>query len=316
MSPVKDNTAAMETPSLSGMVFDIQKFSIHDGPGIRTTVFLKGCPLRCLWCHNPESHDAAPEVSLMPGRCIGCGHCQSACPHHCHTLDGETHLYNREACMRCGRCAEECHARAIELIGQSMSVDQILAEVEKDRPFYETSGGGMTLSGGEPLFQFEFTLALLQEARRRKLHTCLETSGFAAFNQLEQLLPLVDLFLFDYKETDPARHMEYTGVPRDTIADNLVRLDQAGAPLILRCPIIPGLNARDDHFAGIAALANRLRNLQEVHLMPYHPMGRSKNERLGKPVGFGETSFPSTDDAESWRTKVASATAVPVRLGN
>ena len=201
----------------SGMVFDIQKFSIHDGPGIRTTVFMKGCPLRCLWCHNPESFDGGAEISLVPAKCIGCGHCFMVCPRHCHSRTGASRDYNRSVCIRCGLCADQCYARAIELIGRKMTVDDVLAEVEKDRPFYETSGGGMTLSGGEPMFQFEFTLALLAAARRRKLHTCIETAGFAAVDRFAQLLPLVDLFLYDYKETDPVRHEEYTGVPRDTL---------------------------------------------------------------------------------------------------
>ena len=252
----------------------------------------------------------------MPAKCIGCGHCLTACPSHCHTRQGDVRVYTRSTCVRCGLCAEQCYAYAIELIGRTRTVDEVLAEVEKDRPFYETSGGGMTLSGGEPLFQFDFTLALLTEARRRKLHTCLETAGFAAFDRFAQLLPVVDLFLYDYKETDPVRHQEYTGVPRDPIVENLLRLDQAGARIILRCPIIPGLNDREDHFAGIAALAGLLRNVIEIQLLPYHPLGTSKNERLGKPAPLKGKTFPTAEVLTEWQQRVVASTRVPVRLGN
>lgn len=301
---------------MTGMVFDIQKFSIHDGPGIRTTVFLKGCPLRCLWCHNPESQESGLEISLVPSKCIGCGYCFKACPLNCHVIapHGER-VFNHARCRRCGVCAEKCYAGAIELIGREMSVEQVMADVERDRPFYETSGGGMTLSGGEPLFQFDFTRALLQEAKRRELHTCVETCGFAPFEQIEQLMPFVDLFLYDYKETDPERHREYTGVPREVIVENLIRLDRLGAKIILRCPIVPGLNARDDHFAGIAALANRFDNIREIHLMPYHPLGKSKSERIGKTAPLDEAAFPEAGMIDAGVTTVAALTRIPVRNG-
>ncbi len=297
----------------SGMIFDIQKFSIHDGPGIRTTVFLKGCPLDCLWCHNPESKDHAPEIAFDPARCIGCRACALACPEGGHTLDAAGHRYDRSLCRRCGTCAAACHAGALERIGREMTVAAVLEEVLKDRPFYETSGGGMTLSGGEPLLQPGFTRDLLAAAAAHGLHTCVETCGFAAWSDLQAILPLTGLFLYDCKETDPARHLACTGVASDPILDNLRRLDQAGAKLILRCPIIPGLNDRPDHLEGIARLANGLQHLLEINLMPYHPLGASKSARIGVAYPLENKAFAEKERTEAWLAQVQRLVRIPVR---
>ena len=300
---------------MKGRIFQIQRFSIQDGPGIRTTVFLKGCPLRCLWCHNPESARPEPQLFFSAAQCIGCGYCFTHCPQEAHGMENGVHVLDRAACNTCGECTTGCYSGALEMVGRDASVEEVMTEVLKDLPFYETSGGGVTISGGEPLAQFEFTKALLEAAHKNGLHTCLETSGFAPFERLAVLHKSTDLFYFDCKETDPARHKEFTGVERILIEENLVRLDALGAATVLRCPIIPGLNAREDHFRGIAALANRLQNVKEVQILPYHPLGRSKLERLGKTDSNPDWNFPEKETVEMWIAAVARDCRVPVARG-
>jgi len=273
------NTSAES--ALKGRVFDIQRMSIHDGPGIRTTVFLKGCALRCAWCHNPEGLDPNPQLSFAPALCIGCGDCARVCPNGAHlTVDG-VHQLDRSRCKLCFACVEACCSTALEIVGKEMTVDEVLAEVIRDKPFYDESGGGMTVSGGEPLAQFEFTKNLLIAARVRGLHTCLETSGFNSCVDVTALVPLVDLFLFDVKETDPERHRAFTGQSNAAILDNLRRLDAAGAAIVLRCVIIPEVNLRDSHLEAVAELARSLRKGRGVEIMGYHRLGEGKRQRLG-----------------------------------
>ena len=297
--------------TLTGLVFDIKKFAIHDGPGIRTTVFLKGCPLHCLWCHNPESQRPGPEISFLPDRCIGCGYCFKACPHKLHSMHDGKHVMSREDCEACGRCTEQCYAEALELTGREMTVEDALTEVLKDRPFYDNSGGGMTVSGGEPLNQFAFTAALLAAAKEESLHTCLDTSGYAAYEKLAALIPLVDIFLYDIKETSDELHRELTGVPNTTGIENLGRLYQDGAAIRLRLPLVPGLNDRPEHLQACGKLAQSMPRLEGVDIMPYHRLGTSKNERMGYPQveKLQGVQSPPDDVIDSWLTLLHAAGA-------
>ncbi len=294
------------------VIFDILKFAIQDGPGIRTTVFLKGCPLHCLWCHNPESQKRTPEILFSPEKCIGCGWCMSACPEHCHS-GGAVHVFDRTRCTGCGRCTERCYAAALELAGKTMTVDAVLEEVLKDRVFYENSGGGVTLSGGEPMAQIDFTDAFLTAARTAGLHTCMETCGFAPSEAYDRILKKTDLFLFDVKATDPEKHLAFTGVFNDLILNNLYKIDKGGGPIVLRCPLIPGLNDDDAHLTGIGRLASSLSHILRIEVEPYHPLGVGKSRRLGKEPDYPSDAFTDPKAVERWIKTIQRTTTLPVR---
>ena len=261
-------------------------------------MFFKGCPLRCLWCHNPESYEPERQLQFNPVLCIGCGACVERCPQGAHSFAEGEHVVLRDRCVECFSCATECYARALEVVGREMTAGEVLDEVCKDRPFYEQSSGGMTVSGGEPLLQPRFLMALLRGARERQLHVCLETCGFASWNRLCETIPLVDLYLFDCKETDPRRHLEYTGGELEGVMRNLRLLDAEGAQIILRCPLVPGYNLRDDHLAAIAELSRSLKHCVAVEAMGYHRLGESKVSRLGG-AAFDRIppEVPDMDDA-------------------
>lgn len=297
----------------SGIVFNIQKFSIHDGPGIRTNVFLKGCPLRCLWCHNPEGLEAWPEVEFEGTKCIGCGAC-GICEKGCHTFSEEAgHLYDRAECVRCGKCLQVCPAVALKFAGTTQTVDEVMTKVMADKPFYDKSGGGMTLSGGDPLYQPAFALALLQEAKKRGLNTAVETSGFASETVFTSILPYTDLLLLDYKVTGDENHRKYTGVPQAPILANLERADAAGVDVVLRCPLIPGINMEEEHYKAIAALADKYDHVIRVDLEPYHTLGTGKLARLGKKDGF-VAEMPEKDLMEQIRQQIQSMCTKPVAV--
>ncbi len=287
---------------LTGNIFDIQRFSIHDGPGIRTTVFLKGCPLNCLWCGNPESISLQPQLSYLADKCIACAACLTACPEKALSSDenGKAKL-DREQCTNCGDCAAECDPKALEMVGREATVDEVMDVVWRDRDYYKASGGGMTLSGGDPVFQSRFAETLLRGAKARGFHRCVETSGYALWGVLRSLVPHVDLWLYDYKETDSRLHERFTGKPNTLIVENLQRLHDAGAKILLRCPMIPQHNARKEHLDGIAKLAQRLPKLEGVELLPYYDLWRAKLKRLGLKSRLPDSvKPPDRNTVKSW----------------
>lgn len=292
----------MKTNDPSGRITEIQRFSLHDGPGIRTTVFLKGCPLRCPWCHNPECLNPGRDLAFHRERCIRCGRCVPACPARAIRLkDSEDLTINRNACNRCGACVEACPAQALELIGRDLRASDVLRIVLRDRAYYESSGGGITLSGGEPLHQPDFSQSLLKQAQAEGLHTTLETCGYAESDILTAIRPHVDLFLFDLKETNPDRHKTLTGVDNARILANLRDLHARGDRIRLRCPMIPGTNDTPGHIAGIIQLANELPDIEGVELMPYHRMGTGKADRLGLAMSMINTIRPpEKGDLDRW----------------
>jgi pyruvate formate lyase activating enzyme len=297
----------------AGLVFDIKRYALHDGPGIRTTVFLKGCPLSCVWCHNPEGLRPSVEVGYTHDRCIGCGVCVEACGQGALTLeqphveacgqgaltldqphveacgqgtlspDHRTVIRDMDACTNCGRCAAVCPSKARQVAGRRMPVSQVVAEVLKDQLFYDESGGGVTFSGGEPLSQPDFLLPLLEACGSHEIHCCVDTCGFAPWERLAAVAAATDLFLFDLKHIDGEAHRRATGVDNTLILDNLRGLVRLGAAVIVRLPLIPGFNDDPETIEGIGRTLGELSAVDTVHLLPYHHFQVSKYTKFGRP---------------------------------
>ncbi len=297
--------------SIKGRIFNIQRYSLHDGTGIRTLVFLKGCPLRCLWCSNPESQKRTPQLGFIESRCVGADLCGGACLSVCpveglHLNKEDKPVIDRQVCDACGRCAKVCYEDALKAVGHDMSVDEVIAEVEKDRPFYRRSGGGVTIGGGEPLLQYRFAAALLEAAHGAYLHTALETCGHAPWEHFAPVLEHVDLLHIDLKHMDPVRHRELTGQSNELIIANVKKIPSVKPPesVIVRCPVVPGCNDSMENIRDMAKFVVSL-GFKQIELIPYHKMGLSKYAQYDMDYPLPACESPSASHMSRLREIVS-----------
>lgn len=283
-----------------GLVFDIQRYSIHDGPGIRTLVFLKGCPLRCLWCSNPEGQEAQPELAFRRALCIGCRECVGVCPSGAIGFQDRSLDIDRRKCNLCGECVKACAPEALSIIGRWMTVEQVLEEAERDRVFYEASRGGITVSGGEPFAQPVFLGAFLKACKARGMATAIETAGSASWDILEPIIPYADCILYDIKHIKSSRHGQLTGVSNKRILENARRMAGLGLPVAIRYAVIPGFNDGPDDREALFRFTDTLPGVQRVELLPYHRLGESKYAMLGRDYGLKQLKPAASQDLEVW----------------
>jgi pyruvate formate lyase activating enzyme len=283
---------------VKGIVFGVQHFSLDDGPGIRTAVFLKGCNIACVWCHNPESMHMLPELMYAKAACTGCGACVQSCPNRARKINS----VDRSKCDACGKCAELCLSGALSISGRWVTAGEIIDALRRDMRYYRSSGGGLTLTGGEPMCQPDFALTLARRSKEEGINVAMETNGLACCSDYQHILPYIDLFLIDYKLTGSEVHRKYTGTDGEAALKNIDSLCGKGARVVLRCPIIPGINDTEDHFQAIAELTNRYETVLGFELMPYHKLGAAKAERLGRVMDtYGE---PDSDTAKKWGRQI------------
>jgi len=285
--------------NMTGLIFNIQRFSVYDGMGIRTTVFFKGCPLHCSWCHNPESLSLVREIALRSDRCIQCGDCMAICKNGAIYRENGSYVIHRERCLRCGECVDVCVADARALVGREMTVEEVMKEIRADASFFNQSGGGVTFSGGEPLLQHEFLLALLETCRMEGIHTTVDTTGFTSATILKSIEENTDLFLYDLKLFNDAMHREYTGVSNQIIFQNLKLLADWNKKVVIRIPLIPSLNDDEENIRALGAFVASLQKIQEIHLLPYHRSGIDKYQRIGMEYTLVTLAIPNHEMLQS-----------------
>ncbi|MBI5582145.1 MAG: glycyl-radical enzyme activating protein [Deltaproteobacteria bacterium] len=283
----------------NGVIFDIEHYAIHDGPGIRTTVFMKGCPLKCRWCANPESQNTQPEILYNRNLCTLCGECVQACPTGSISIVAGQRLLDRRSCDACSRCVDVCQQDALEICGYSLDLQSAWNRIRDDLIFWDRSGGGVTLSGGEPLMQPEFTLKFLDFCRQNKVHTVVETCGQVPEEHLRSILPVVDIVLFDYKTASPDKHKQHTGVSNEQITRNLIALLKGPSEVLVRMPLVPGINDSMEDLMAVGDLLSRTRPGAKFELLPYHRLGEGKYEKLGRNYMLKEVTPPTLDLLEA-----------------
>ena len=288
------------------LVLGIARMNMHNGPGLRTLVLFKGCPLRCLWCSTPESQKLEPEIGIDRKKCTLCGYCVPVCPLHAISLTEEKVSINRAECNNCGECTKVCYPQAIELLGQWMTVEELIQEIEKDAILYKHSGGGVTISGGEPLLRPDFTKALLQACKEKGISVGVDTCGHVPRVNIEKVLPYVDFFLWDIKHMNPEKHREFTGVSNELILSNARAVSEKGIPLYIRFPVIPGYNDSEENVKATCEFSSSLRSVVEVHLLPVHHLGRARYETLDCPYPIADVSLILDDVVQSMKQLVES----------
>lgn len=282
---------------MKGNIFEIKHFAVHDGKGIRTTVFLKGCPLHCLWCHNPESQSPSEQFGYLPHKCVNCGSCVSVCPTGAQKIDeSHKHIYDRSLCNMCGLCVSVCPRKALSKYGKMVSVDEILPELLQDRDFYETSDGGVTLSGGEPLLQIDFCEELLKKLKDENINTSVDTCGFASWESIKRIIPFTDTFLYDIKHMNSSKHYKYTGQHNELIIKNLKKLNENNKKIEIRIPLIPNYNDDETNLREIGNLLKDMRMIDRVKVLPYHEFARTKYASIGIKDTMPQVRIPTEED--------------------